>query len=107
MARSVSELQALDLRYRLCYPDGVHFELPSLGKKRTVGAPPKQVVFEAFSAGKKLCVVECLRCYEDRTSQFRSGGENQPNPLFISYVKPHKVIMSQRLAHWIKNIMWN
>ena len=74
-------------------------------KKRTVGAPPKQVVFEVFSADKKLCVVECLRCYEDRTSQFRSGGENQPNPLFISYVKPHKAITSQKLAHWIKNIM--
>jgi len=91
-ASRVLELQALDLRYQLYYPDGVHFELPSLGKKRTVGAPPKQVVFEAFSADKKLCVVECLGCYEDTTSQFRSGGENQPNPLFISYIKPHKAI---------------
>ena len=50
-------------------------------------------------------MVECLRCYEGRTNQFRSGGVNQPNPLFLSYVKPHKAITSQRLAHWIKNTM--
>ena len=104
-ASRVSELQALDLRYRLYRPDGAHFELPSLGKKRAVGAPPKHVVFEAFPSDKKLCVVECLRRYEERTIHFRSGGADQPNPLFISYVKPHKAITSQRLAHWIKNIM--
>ena len=47
-ASRVSELQALDLRFRLYRPDGNHFELPCLGKKRTVGAPPRHVVFEAF-----------------------------------------------------------
>lgn len=104
-ASRVSELQALDLRYRLYRPDGAHFELPSLGKKRTVGASPRHVVFEAFPPDKKLCVVECLRCYEDRTRQFRSGKSNQPMPLFLSYIKPHKAITSQRLAHWMKNIM--
>ena len=42
-ASRVLELQALDLRYRLCCPEGVVFSVPTLGKKRTVGAPSKQV----------------------------------------------------------------
>lgn len=45
-ANRVSELQALELRFRLHRPDGIHFELPSLGK-RTVGAPPRLIIFEA------------------------------------------------------------
>ena len=104
-ASRVSELQALDLRFRLHRPDGILFELPSLGKKRTVGAPPKQVVFEAFTQDKNLCVVECLQCYEDKTKRFRPSSVEQPNPLFLSYVRPHKAITSQTLAHWIKNSM--
>jgi len=104
-ANRVSKLQSLDLRFRLYQPDGAHFVLPSLGKKRTVGAPPRQVVFEAFPQDKTLCVVECLRCYENKTRAFRSDGADHPNPLFLSYIKPHKPISSQRLAHWIKDIM--
>ena len=104
-ANRVSELQALDLRFRLYRPDGVHFQLPSLGKKRTVGAPPRQVIFEAFPMDKRLCVAECLRCYEGRTSCFRSSGVDQPNQLFLSFIKPHKAVTSQTLAHWIKNTM--
>ena len=46
-ANRVSELQALDLRFRLHRPDGIHFKLPSLGKKITVGAPPRLIIFEA------------------------------------------------------------
>ena len=104
-ANQVSELQALDLRFRLYRPDGIHFQLPSLGKKRTVGAPPRQVIFEAFPMDKRLCVAECLRCYEGRTSCFRSSGVDQPNQLFLSFIKPHKAVTSQTLAHWIKNTM--
>jgi len=47
-ASRISELQALDLRYRVFQPEGVLFTLPTLGKKRTVEAPPKQVMFGAF-----------------------------------------------------------
>jgi len=53
-ASRVSELQALDLRYHLYRPEGV---LPILGKKRVVGAPPKEVMFGAFPKDSRLCVV--------------------------------------------------
>ena len=53
-----SELQALDLRYRVFSPDAVSFRLRSLTKKRVVGAPPKEVVFGAFPEDSQLCVVK-------------------------------------------------
>jgi len=46
-----------------------------------------------------------MKCYEDKTKQFRPEGAGDPNPVFISYIKPHKAITSQRLANWIKVIM--
>jgi len=71
-ANKVSELQSLDLQFWLYWPDDAHFVLPSLGKKSTVGEPPRQVVFEAFPQDKILCVVICLRCYENKTHAFCS-----------------------------------
>jgi len=57
-ASCTSEPQALYLRFRLYKPEGVHFKLPSLTKKRKVGALPKDCFFEAFSRGQKaLCGV--------------------------------------------------
>ena len=41
-ASRTSELQTLDLRFRVFKPEGVIFRLPSLTKKRVTGAPPKE-----------------------------------------------------------------
>jgi len=53
----VSELQALDLRYYVYRSEEVAFTMPTLGKKRTVGAPPKEAMFGAFPDNDCLCVV--------------------------------------------------
>ena len=103
-ANRVSQLCALDLRFRQYRSDGVHFEVPSLGKKRIVGAPPRQIMFGSFQSDKRLRIVECMKCYEDKTKKFCPKIADDPNPVFISYIKPHKAIISQRLANWIKVI---
>ena len=87
----VSELQALDLRYRTFRLEGVVFQLPTLGKKRVVGAPLKQIMFGASS---HLCVVSCLRRYEATTSQYRKKEPGNPQPLFLSYIQPHGPVTS-------------
>ena len=79
--------------------------MPTLGKKRTVGAPPKQVVFGAFPENDQLCVVKCLRRYEAVTLQHRSRESGRPQPLFLSHIKPHCLVTSQRLAHWPKEFL--
>jgi len=104
-ASRTSEIHALDLRFRQYKPEGVLFKLSSLTKKRRVGTTPKECFFGAFPGDKKLCVVECLRQYETRILEFRQQGTDSPNPLFLSYVKPHKPVTSQRIAHWVKDTL--
>ena len=100
-----SELQALDVRFRIYRPDGVVFTLPSLTKKRKVGSPAKELFFGAYSADRQLCVVQCLRQYEQATLKFRTKRQDIPDPLFLSYLKPNKPVTSQRIAHWIKDLL--
>lgn len=49
-------------------------------------------------------MVECLKCYEELTLQHR-GTQSEAQPLFLSYIKPFKPVTSQRIAHWIKDIL--
>ena len=104
-ASRTSELHALDLRFRVFKPEGVFFTLATLTKKRQPGTPAKRLFFGAFPDDGKLCVVKCLRQYEKITLNSRPQISNQPNPLFLSYIKPHKPITSQRIAHWIKDVL--
>ena len=104
-ASRVSELQALDLRYHSYRPKGVVFQFPTLGKKRVVGAPPKEVLFGAFPDYSRLCVMKCLRHYEDVTAQYRKKDPSIPQPLFLSYIKLHGPVTSQRIANWLKEIL--
>ena len=105
-ANRSSELGALDVQFRVFRPEGVVFKLPSLTKKRSPGTSPKELFFGAFPHDNKLCVVECLRVYEERTKSLRVGrGGQQSTKLFLSYVKPHKPVTSQRIAHWLKDLL--
>ena len=103
-ASRTSELKALDIRFRTYKPDGVLFRLASLTKKRSPGLPPRKLFFGAFPEDRRLCVVECLRRYERETAEFRQP-ESREKPLFLSYVHPHKPVTSQRLAHWVKDLL--
>lgn len=104
-ANRVSELQALDLRFHCYKPSGVLFKLASLTKRRQTGAAPKECFFASFTEDDKLCVVKCLRQYEEVTQQYRRRSSEEPAPLFLSYVRPHKPVTSQRMAHWIKDLL--
>ena len=76
--------------------------MPTLGKKRTVGAPPKQVMLGAFPENGHVCVVKCLKDYEVVTLHHRNKEPSSPQPLFQLYIKPHGPVTSQRIAHWLK-----
>lgn len=103
VASRTSELQALDLRFRVYRPNGVLFRLVGITKTQQTGSPPKEQFFGAFSE-KRLCVVECLRQYE-RVTASRRDPQSEAQPLFLSYIKPFKPVTSQRIAHWIKDLL--
>ena len=97
VASRTSELQALDLRFRVYRPNGVLLHLMGVTKTQRARVPPKERFFGAFS-DKRLCVVECLKCYEEMTAKHRDP-EAESQPLFLSYIKPFKPVTSQRIAH--------
>jgi len=51
-----------------------------------------------------MCV-ECHKRYEKVTRQYRTGYPENPAPLFLSYVQPHKPDTTQRMVHWIKDLL--
>ena len=102
-ADRVSDLQALDIRYRTYTNEGVRFIIPGLTKTRRSG-PPREVFYPEFGENRKICAVAALREYEKRTSSLRPP-LSDPNPLFISLVKPHKKVSPQTMGRWIKSTL--
>lgn len=52
----------------------------------------------SFPSGKKLCVVEHLEEYLQRTKQLRE----EHSQLLISYVKPFKPVSKDTISRWVK-----
>ena len=104
-ANKVSELQALDLWFHTSRPEGACFQLPTLSKKRKTGAPPKQFIFGAYPTDNRLCVMRCLQQYEAVTFEHRETDLGNPQLLFLSYIKLHKLVTLQCLTNWLKEIL--
>ena len=39
------------------------------------------------------------------TQEFRKITTDKPAPFFLLYLKPHKPVTTQRMAHWIKDLL--
>ena len=100
-----SDLAKRDLKFRSFHPEGVSFCLPGLTKTSKPGDSPKISFHAAFPLDKNLCPVECLRSYEERTIDFRPKNDSLPNPLFLSFIRPHNPVCSSSLARWIKSFL--
>ena len=101
----VSALTKLDLRHCHILPEGVEFMLSSPRKRGTTDQLPK-AFFARFPSNSKLCPVETLRYYLKATRSFRPViPSSKPDPLFISYVKPHKPISAPSLARWLRSLL--
>ena len=101
----VSALTKLDLRQCHILPEGVEFMLSSPRKRGTADQLPK-AFFARFPSNSKLCPVETLRCYLKATRTIRPAiPSSKPDPLFISYVKPHKPISAPSLARWLRSLL--
>ena len=100
-----SDLAKKDLRFRTYHPEGVSFELPGLSKTSKPGDSPKSSFHASFGDDKDLCPVNCLKCYEDNTKDFRPRDINMSNKLFLSYINPHNPVTSSTLARWINNML--
>ena len=103
----VSSLSKLDLRFCRVSPEGISFTLTTPRKR---GSPEQlsQAFFASFPDNKILCPVDTLRHYLKVTRNLRPVfPSSKPDPLFVSYVKPHKPITSPTLSRWLRTVLKN
>ena len=78
-------------------PEGAVFLPTALAKQSRPGKEFKQFLFPKFAENEKLCPVQSLSLYMERTKALR-GDATQ---LFIS-IKPHNPVTSSTIARWLK-----
>ena len=98
-------LHKLDLRFRVFKRDGVLFTLPPARNSSRVTSPLIDITFPVFPQDRSLCIVNCLKTYERKTKSFRQVHKDNPDPLFLSYYRPHRPIASTTVSRWLKYVL--
>ena len=102
-----SSLAKLDLRHCRVAPEGVSFTLVSPRKRGSPDQLP-QAFFASFPHNERLCPVGTLRHYLKATRNLRPVfPSSKPDPLFVSYVKPHHPITAPTLSRWLRMVLKN
>ena len=96
-----SELHLLRIDQMIDTGVEIKFHIGGLTKTRKTGQAPITVIFNNYPEDPKLDVASCIRAYIARTHS-RRGGYKQ---LLISFVKPHKPIVSASIARWLLTLM--
>ena len=98
-----NDLSLKDLTHKtaILFKDKIIIIITDLLKTSRPGVQNPQVCLRTFTDRPKLCVVNAIKKYLDRTKNIR-GKETR---LFISIVSPHVAVGTQTLARWIKTMM--
>ena len=104
-----SSLAKLDLRYCCVGSEGVSFTLASPRKRgSTDNLPQAFLFFASFPRNKRLFPDDTLRVNLKATRHLRPVfPSSKPDPLFVSYVKPHNPITSPTLSRWLRTAIKN
>ena len=98
-----ADLAALDLRNRSYVPEGVVFQSCHLSKQSRPSHHGTSFFFPSFEEDKRLCPVETLKVYEQRTALFcDSSGENR---VFCSFIGKHGPVTSSTIARWLNTCL--
>ena len=79
------------------------FFFHKLHKSWRRGKAPPTISYQAYTQDPNLCVVRTLDEYISRTQGWRSGEEY--SQLLLSFVNPHKPIVSSTISGWLKNVL--
>ena len=97
------ELGALDINFMSrtneCYTFGFGVSV----KHRKRGKAVPTISFYPFKEDEKLCPVQALDNYLDRTESIRDLSES--TQFFLSVLKPHKPVTRTTLAKWVVNFL--
>ena len=100
-AQRVQTIGALRLDYCQRSEEAIIFYIASILKTTKPGKHQDPIQFRPYP-DKKLCIVNCLNEYIQRTENIRENLENQPKGLILSYVYPHKPVCVSTIARYVK-----
>jgi hypothetical protein len=100
-AERSSAISALSLEFMTSGSDEIRFVMSTLMKTTRQGSGLQYVVIPKYTKDKRICPLTCLKTYIKRTASLRKDVKQ----LFISYVKPHKAVVSTSIARWITYIL--
>ena len=93
-------VHAIDIRDINLSTDRCVIPLYEKLKQTRPGNHLKPLGFKPFHAEPKLCVIQNLIAYLNKTKQKRKDTQ-----LFISYIKPYRAVTKDTVARWSKSIM--
>ena len=92
-----SIMATLDVRYMRRYPEGIKF-LHTTYRKRSHNGTLGESIYPKFSQCSRLCPVECLSTYLEKTKQWRPSSDSMQQLLFLALKKPHRPVSSATLS---------
>ena len=96
-----ADLSQLDISRMRTLVNRVPFVPIVLAKQSRQGKPIEEFFFPSLPDNASLCPVTSLTAYLDKTEGLR-GEETR---LFVSFIKPHRVVTSSSIARWLKTIL--
>ena len=83
--------------------EGAHIDFPTVLKTTRPGRHLKPIFIPIYPSDIKICPVNALEMYLDKTKVIRGTEEK----LLISLVKPHKAVTSKTVSRWLKMMLLN
>ena len=65
------------------------------------GSSATVITIKKYAANEKICPLQALKEYLDRTMPLRKGEKK----LFISYQKPNKAVSRKTISRWVKMVL--
>ena len=97
MSKSSQTAYSLDLNF-IKIEHKILIAFPSLLKQARPGKHLKPATLKYYNTDLKICPVNVLQPYIDRTKDIRRS----KTKLFISFLKPHKPVGLKTISRWIK-----
>ena len=101
--KRASSFAHLDLNHYRSAPEGIIFTLKQT--KTTRPDEPASAIISAFPQDTRLCPVACFKQYIKSTSKLRATTDNDPQNLFLFYIKPHRPVSPSTIARWIRELL--
>ena len=94
MSQRAQTIHSLNIEYMKKEPDKITFVFPTLLKNSRPGHHLKPIPIKNYQLDKKLCPVEFINTYLDKTASIR-GEESK---LMIRFKKPHKSVTQKTFS---------